>query len=276
VPPILLGTSISGKGDAARRERDAQASLHSLSNCGAAVCVNLGFAGEASTTAILPTLPILTHDARTVTGVQGARKPVVSEMIDALAAEAGRRGLTRIGIVNGDIVVTASALARDAECNAPCAAFSRTDLGGGEPEVNLLYGVDMFTFDVAFWRRERRRFRPYLLGEPVWDNVYGAIVACHGGTLFNRERLILHQRHLSASESSVYRSYVQRLAARDSSYFTLWCAYVERAAALRARGGRAQEEYALQRTTFVAPGPAASALDVLRGSWWRMKRAIGA
>lgn len=274
--PILLGTSVSGRPDAARREGPAQASLRALADGRLADCVNLLFVDEAPIAAPIESLPRLTRDARTASGVAGPRKPLVDEMIDALAHEADSRGLSRVGVVNGDIIVLPDAIVRDREAGVPAAALSRTDVGAGQPESNLLYGVDMVTFDVAFWRRERARFRAYVLGEPVWDNVYAAIIACHGGILLNRERVILHERHPSATCNSPYQRYIQLLAARDSSYFSAWCAYVARAATLRSGGGTADEEYALQRVLFSPPGLASEALDAVRGSWWRMKRALGA
>jgi hypothetical protein len=271
VPGLLLGTSFSGRADAAARETQARASLAALQRSGIAEFVDLPFADEAPDGAVM-----LRRDAREISGVDGARKPLVSEMLDVLAAEADRRGLTRIGIVNGDIVVLPEAVTHDVACAAPAAAFSRTDVGDGLPDRLLLYGVDMVVFDVPFWRRERRRFRPYILGEVTWDNVYAAVIVAHGGVLLNRERLILHQRHPSHTANSPYGPYLQVLAARDRFYFSRWCEYVARAEQLRARGGSLEEEFALQREVFRAPTLPAAAMDAARGSWWRMKRVLGA
>jgi hypothetical protein len=279
LPPILLGTHIVGTGDTGdtgRREAAAQASLEALARSGEAACVNLAFADGPVSAGALPTLPVLTQDAPSVAGVEGRRKPITSELIDVLAAEAERRGMPRFGLVNGDIVILPEALARDRETCAPAAGFTRTDVGGGEPESGLVYGLDMFIFDVGFWKRERHRFRPYVFGDALWDNVYGAIVASHGGTLFTRERLILHERHGSAWHDSPFASYVHLLAARDASYFSAWCAFVDRAKALRAAGGTIEEERALQRRIFRPPGVAGDTLDAMRASWWRVKRAFGA
>lgn len=272
---LLLGTSVSGRAAAAGREAPAQASLVALEKAGEAHCVNLSFLDEAGGGA-LETLAVLRLDAPRVSGASGPRKPIVSEMLDVLADEAGRRGIPRIGLVNGDIVVTRDAVRRAIDTPYPALAFSRTDTGSGQPESNLLHGADMFTFAVDFWRRERRRFRPYILGEAAWDNVYAALIACHGGALLNRERLILHERHATAFLDSPYAHYIQLLAARDSSYFSLWCVYVARAEALRANGGSLEEEEALQRDVFKAPGVGAEAVDIARAAWWRARQALGA
>lgn len=267
---------MSGKpGDTARREAAAQASLAAL-RPGGTECLNLEFVDAPPADARLPQRRALTLDAPGVSGASGARKPVISEMLDVLAAEASARGIPRIGLVNGDIVVLPAAIERIVSLDRPAVAISRTDVGGGAPDADMLYGIDMIVFDRDFWQRKRRRFRPYLLGEAVWDNVYASLVNCHGGVLLNRERLILHERHPPAFRDSPFGRYVHLLAARDRSYFTLWCQYVARAEELRARGGSADEEYALQRAVFQAPGPAAEAIDMGRAAWWRAKRILGA
>jgi hypothetical protein len=275
VPSLLLGTSVSGKpGETARREAAAQASLGALAALAGIECVNLAFHDDRPDLGILPQRRALRLDAPRVAGVPGARKPVVSEMLDVLAAEAVDRGIPRIGLVNGDIVVLPAAIDRLASLDRPAAAIARTEVGGAKPDAAMLYGIDMFVFDCAFWARERRRFRPYLLGEMVWDNVYASILVCHGGVVLNRERLILHERHASAAHGSPFERYVHGLATRDRSYFTLWCTYVARAESLRASGGSAEEEEALQREVFESPSLAADAIDIGRAAWWRAKRMV--
>ena len=191
---ILLGTSVSGRAEAAAREAPAQDSLAALSSAGTAVCVNLTFHDDPPAASPLERCRHLRLDARLVSGVSGPRKPVVSEMLDVLASEAERRGIRRIGIVNGDIVVTPAAVEHAVITERSALAIARTDRGGDEPDALLRHGIDMFTFDVGVWRRERRRFRAYLLGEPVWDNVYAAVAVCHGGEIVNRAGLLLHTR----------------------------------------------------------------------------------
>jgi len=273
---LLLGTSISGRGDAAPRERAAQASLASLEAAGLARCLNLDFADAPVAESPCAQLRVLRTDAPTLSGMAGPRKPIVGEMLDVLAHEAARRGVERIGLVNGDIVVTPEAAARATSTHLPALAFSRTDTGGGMPDAPLLFGVDMFTFERSFWQRHRGRFRGYVLGDAVWDNVYASIVVCHGGRLLNREPLIFHERHPAALHESPIAAYIHLLATRDSSYFSLWCAYVERATTLRDSGGSRDAEEALQREIFSPPGHAANALDVARAAWWRARRTLGA
>lgn len=266
---------MSGKpGEAAKREAAAQASLAALAGV---ACVNLAFHDDPPGAGILPLRRALQQDAPGVTGARGPRKPVVSEMLDVLAAEAAERGIPRIGLVNGDIVVLPAAIDRLSAFERPAAAVARTDVGAGKPEAIMHFGIDMFVFDRGFWARERRRFRRYLLGEILWDNVYASIVACHGGAILNQERLILHERHeRAAALASPFGVYLHGLATRDRSYFTRWCTYVHQAELLRARGGSAEEDQALQREVFAAPSRADAALDRGRAAWWSAKRMLGA
>jgi hypothetical protein len=98
------------------------------------------------------------------------------------------------------------------------------------------------------------------------------VALAHGGALFNRERLILHERHPAPRHDSPYAVYVHQLATRDRFYFDVWCTYVSAAETLRARGGTPDEELRLQRAMFHPPGLVADATDVGRDIWWRLKR----
>jgi hypothetical protein len=275
--PLLLGTSISGRaGETARRESSAQASLKALIDMRSAEVVNLRFSDEPPTSGAVPSLPRLTRDAPAVTGLPGPRKPIVSEMLDVLGAEAARRGIPRIGLVNGDIVVTEAAIDRIVAIGAPFVAISRIDTGGGQPEAAMIYGVDLIAADTAFWVRARRMFRPYILGEELWDNVYASIGLCQGGVLLNRQRLILHERHGTANTEHPYSQYVHLLAARDRAYFTRWCTYVAHVETAAGRYGSEDADLALQRTVFVPPSAVENGLDLARAAWWRAKRLAGA
>jgi hypothetical protein len=181
-------------------------------------------------------------------------------MLDVLCDIAEARNGPRVGVVNGDIVVTPEAIDRIGALQLPVIAVSRTDVGGA-PEEMMLYGVDMFVVDTAFWRRHRRRFGAYILGEGVWDNVYAAVALCHGGVLLNRERLLLHQRHPSTTGNSPFAVYIHGLAARDRAYFTRWCTY---AAHAETHG----------RRTRAAARSVRAAVDRRRGARRRSRRLV--
>ena len=95
MPAILLGTSVSGRAEAAARERPAQESLATLTAAGVAHAVNLAFHDESPGASRLDQLCVLRMDARLVSRAAGPRKPIVTEMLDVLAAEAERRGIFR-------------------------------------------------------------------------------------------------------------------------------------------------------------------------------------
>ena len=265
---LLLGTSTSGcGGETGVREADAQRSLGALRG---ADVVDLQFVDSTPRTGSVEVLRRLSRDARHVSGVTGPRKPIVSDMLDVLAGEAARRGCDWVGLVNADIVVAQQGLDRLLASPFPAVAVSRLDVGGDRPDAMLLYGVDMVLMTRDYWQHERRRFRDYILGEPVWDNVYASIVACHGGILLNREPLITHVRHDSPM-TSPYKPYVHVLATRDGPYFSRWCEYVALAEALRAGEGSADEERALQRRVFAPPSAWAAIAAGVRGEWWRFR-----
>ena len=101
----------------------------------------------------------------------------------------------------------------------------------------LLRGLDLFAVDAAWWRRERRRFRPYIAGEALWDNVYAALLCSHGRAAIVDERaLIFHEQHGAGWGSGLYTDYNGYLAALDAPYFSRWAAYVARLQGLRASG----------------------------------------
>jgi hypothetical protein len=265
---LLIGTSTSGlPGDTARRETAAQTSLAELVR---AEALKLRFVDDGAFDAGLNCIAGLTQDAPGLAGRYGPRKPIVSEMLDVLADEAARRGCDRIALVNGDVIVRQEAVDVIAARREPVVALSRLDTGRGQPDAMLLRGVDLIAFDWAFWHRERRRFRPYIFGEALWDNVYTSIGLCLGGILINREPLIVHERHPSGGDSP-YARYGHLLATRDRAYFSRWCVYVAEAERLRAYGGTIEEEYALQRRIFKAPGRAAAAVDAVRAVWWTVR-----
>ncbi|OYV99328.1 MAG: hypothetical protein B7X11_05470, partial [Acidobacteria bacterium 37-65-4] len=134
-------------------------------------------------------------------------------------------------------------------------AFVRTDV---DPETRasigqMRFGVDAFAFDVRWWGRNRQRFRAYIAGEPVWDNVYAAILLAHSnGGFVDREGLLLHERHESPWRDSPYDDYTWYLAALDRPYFSLWSAFHAELMALGAAGAGADAVDALRNRVFDA------------------------
>lgn len=249
--------------DALVRQRDVQT-------------VNLQFRdGAPCVVPEIETLPLLTLDAAQVTGAAIRRKPITRELFDSLATLAAARGLDRFGFLNSDVIVTPQlfeTIAADGAVGAVGAdghdayAIARADVDDatipdGAP-VMLTAGHDMFVISVDWWRRESRRFRPYIVGEMGWDVVYTALLMCHAnGRILNREPLLLHERHPPAWHADTPGArYNGMLAALDARYFSIWCRYWQALEAARAAGASGEDEARLCAETFVwRPSPVAAA-----------------
>jgi hypothetical protein len=139
----------------------------------------------------------------------------------------------------------------------------------------------MFVVNVAWWRRHRRRFRDYVLGEACWDNVYAAILMVHSnGLVLNRDPLILHEVHETAwHDQSAAARYNGMLAALDSRYFSLWSHYWHRLDAARS-SGQAVDEAALCRDAFAwrrsLPAALRQAVRNLRARYRFARSTVGA
>jgi len=248
---MVLGTQFyAGPADAMRRQDQAAAALLRLRG---ARLVNVQWVDEAYERPGFETLPVLRQDSRSVTRLPVRRKPIVPELFDALAAAAVRHGARYFGFLNADIIVSPSAIDAVMREGRDAYAFSRLEVepGSGRAISLVLNGLDLFVFDATWWRRNRRRFRPYILAEWFYDCVIGALIACHGnGLILNRHGEIRHEAHPQPPPGGLahYNGY---LAALDAPYFSLWVQYRHRLDMLRERGASEAEERALQREAFV-------------------------
>ena len=259
---LLLGVNaFPASGDAARRQQAALATWRGLNGVRLA---NLGWPGDVLEVDGFATHAVLRGDSRTASGRGGPRKPLVSEAFDRLAAIAAAEGCRWFAYANSDIEWTQGAVDAVAQGGREVYALSRADVHPDTGRVieMVTAGIDAFVVSVGWWGANRRRFRAYIGGEPIWDNVYTAILLAHGdGLLLNREPLLRHERHpAGAWGRSPFAPYLGYLAVLDSLYFTRWAIYHDRLLALRARGARAEEEEALQREVFRGPFPLAARL----------------
>jgi hypothetical protein len=257
VPEILLGThTYPASGDAARRQEDGVASLRRLHGVQLA---NVQFSDTPHHVDGLRTLTSLTRDSRTITGRAGPRKPLVSDIFDALWRDAESRGADYFAFANADIHISQEAVDRIAVADRDGYIFAREDYDASsrQPRGLNLYGADAFAIATRWWARHRRRFRGYILGEAVWDNVYAAVVSCHGRAAFeNRRAFVRHEAHgPNWTTAGPFADYQQLLAACDAAYFSLWCQYVDRLLAMRTQGASADAEDDLVRRTFLWPPP---------------------
>src|SRR5262245_54762251 len=185
---MLIGLN-AYTGDAAANRRQQKAAERLLGLSGVAA-VNLQFrTGQKTTIEGIETLPVLSQDSRDIAGPGPRSKTMTVELFDVLAATASARRHDYFAYINTDIVVLPAALERIAGERRETYAISRYDvddvngLTGGTP---LTAGIDMFVFSPAWWRLNRRRFRPYVVGDACWDNVYAAVMMCHSnGTICN-------------------------------------------------------------------------------------------
>ncbi len=223
---VLVGMNFYAvTGDAGRRQERAIRALHALADVRT---VNLQWRDDVFEVAGIPALPVLRADSRTVSGREGRRKPIISEMLDALAVVAADHRCRSFLYANSDIEITPAAIALIEGSQRDGFAFMRTDL---DPETGIAvgtmrFGVDAFAFDVSWWRRHRHRFRSYIAGEPVWDNVYLSVLLTHGDAeLIDQKGMILHEQHASPWKTSPFNDYTWFLAALDRPYFTQWARF---------------------------------------------------
>lgn len=257
-----------------RRQEGARRSILSLEHV---VPVNLQFADESFAPDGFLTLPVLRRDSRLMISASGPRMPVIAEMLDRLADVARDRGCRYFLFANADIELTQDAVrwivsgARDAY------AFSRADL---EPVTRrrigmMTLGLDAFAFDVNWWERERRRFRPYVAGA-LWDNVYAAILCSHGrGQIVSDRQLVFHERHVSSwRPEGPFAAYNGFLAALDSPYFSRWAVYASRLQDAAAEG-RTIDCDAVMRNVFSGPllTPSGHARHAVRSALARIRYA---
>ncbi len=250
---LTIGTRFyPAAADSERRQARARDALLRLQGVHA---VNLQFTDETYRPAGFDTRPVLAQDSRTVTGGGTVRKPIVAEMFDALAAAAAARGDRYFAYLNADIEVAPAAVDRILGGGLDGYAFCRVDLAAGSREAGgvLLLGLDLFAAETGWWARERRRFRPYIAGEALWDNVYAALFASHcRADIVDADPGIYHEQHPASWGAGLYAAYNGYLAALDAPYFTRWAVYHARLEQARASGA-VLDRAALMREVFAPP-----------------------
>lgn len=250
---IVIGSNFfPSTGDAGRRQDQARRALLALNGV---IPINLQFADADWTPPLIETRHVLRQDSRTATGAEGKRKPIVREMLDALAGIADERGCRYFAYVNADVEVTQDAVDRIEARGRDAYAFCRVDVDARSRAhaTVQLYGTDLFAADARWWRRQRRRFRPYIAGEACWDNVYAAIACSHGrAEIVHDAPGIFHERHDADWMAGPFADYNGYLAALDAPYFSRWAVYVSR---LRdaAAAGRTADADAIAREVFSGP-----------------------
>ena len=257
---ITLGSSsYPARGEEGRRQANALDSWRQLPGVD---LVDLQFA-DAPDAPVLPgfkRVEKLRYDSVGLTGAAGRRKPIISEMFDLLAQEALAAGNDIFMFSNLDILLTPATVAAvhaAAEEGCKAQAFSRMDFDGPTgADICLLYpGQDTFAVDARWWLENRRRFRPYVVGDTSWDNVYTAIMVTHAPTrLHHREALTRHEDHDAVWFDSPFQAHNLFLLTLDSHYHRNWCTYCNTLRTLRPDGhaGDQAREEELRRESFAA------------------------
>jgi hypothetical protein len=272
---VLIGVQVYPDPAAMRRQEHA---VEALSRLAGAEGINIQFRDAPWTS--LPGIemsPSLATDSFAVAGPGGRPKPLTREFFDVLARLAAQRGHRYFAYINSDIVVLPAALEAVERHGLEAYAVSRYDIDdfdrpNGEGSI-LTAGIDMFVMSVAWWDENRRRFRPYVIGDACWDNVYAAVMMCHSdGLMLNRDRLLLHERHPGAwNDATATARYNGFMAALDARYFSLWCEYWN--ALERGRPGASEADERALRTRVFAwrRSPAAAICQSVRGIRARLR-----
>jgi hypothetical protein len=250
--PIIVGTQFyAGGSDAIRRQANAAAALIALRG---AHPVNVQWRVDPYEYRDIQTAAVLERDSLSI-AAREPRRPFLVDIFDALAAEAAARGSQYFLFVNSDIIVTQAAVDAIERMQTQTCAFCRMDFdaGTGRDAGVLTSGIDGFAFDVEWWRAERTRFRPYIVGSWFYDGVFTAIMMTFGGgRILNRDGEIRHEIHerkpTPTSPTEIYNGF---LAALDAREFSLWANFHAHLEELRARGASETEERALAETVFV-------------------------
>jgi hypothetical protein len=253
---LLIGTHYHPGGEEGlRRQRESRATLLELRGVHR---VNLQFPDAVIAVDGFETLAELQNDSVKASGCQGPRKPVLDEAFQRLAARAQALGLPWFAWVNADIQVTQEAVGRVLASGLEAVVLSRMDFDRrtGRNRGVFLGGQDAFFFRTEWWRANHALFRPYVAGEPFFDNVFTAILLSRArAELWHWEPLIRHEAHTRLWRNSPFQMYNRRLAAHDSLYLEQWNHFKELVCAARERQADVAEQRILQQRCFGWPPP---------------------
>lgn len=193
-------------------------------------------------------LRCLSRDSRTITNHDGLRKPLVSDLFDGLCEAAKKRGCEYFVFANSDIQLTSQFHEAVASTELDSLIFTRLDFDFDptDPSAKLfLRGQDVFAIRVAWWSRNRGLFQPYILGEPLWDNIYTAKLARNGrSSLVYSRNMCHHKRHDQHwNPASVFGKYNEKLRLRsDYLDYGMWSKYIDELLAITLEAGTACAE----------------------------------
>ena len=269
---ILAGTHYHpGAPEALRRQVAASESLRALKNVR---LVNLQFSeGPRVEMEGFETVAALRNDSRKASGIDGKRNPITREMCMVLATIATRSNLPYFMLVNSDEMVLPALVGVVLERKLEGYVFSRMEFSRETGrETGMTPGAHgCFVFQTRWWSDHDRLFRPYVIGEAYWDNLYATILLCHArALLLNRTgEFVRHEAHPRIWPDSPFLGYTRYLASLDALYLAVWHQYIARLSELRDAGASEAEEMALQQQAFKFHPPTSTRL-------WHVGRCIKA
>ena len=180
------------------------------------VPLNICFSDEVINPCGWTVLPSLSESADRKLNVTGKRKPFVIDLFDAAAEWAMEHGIDWFIISNSDIIFTPNLIhevRKLLKSGYETIAISRNDVENVDLDQKMLSGhlelkgYDVFACQTAWWKNNRYRFQPYILGERAWDNAYAAIMGCHSKFhVFYTNGLCFHLKHPIDWQSTGYYS----------------------------------------------------------------------
>lgn len=250
---MVLGVNYhGGNSETLERQRLARESLLRLDGC---TLLNLQLENDGTKSSFegFKNDCVLRWDSVRITGRDGLRKPILNEALETLFRHASNSGARYFGFANADIQITQSAIDFVNQHNRQTYVFCRAELENPAAQFSrmMIYGADFFVFRTDWWSQHGWRVRPYIVGEPIWDNVVAAILMCHSdGFLCNREPLVLHLSHPPAWNKSPFAEFNGVIGALDAPYFSMWAHYVAGLEELRKNDASQEAEYALRNNVF--------------------------
>jgi hypothetical protein len=162
--------------------------------------INLAFTDEPACDAPgFDEVRCLEQDSNTITGCAGVRKPVMSELFDGLCKAAKERNVDYFVFSNADIQLSPSFGQLVASTDLDALVFTRLDYTTSPTSDDaklFVRGQDTFAVRTDWWMANRDHFKPYIVGESLWDNAYTAIFARKGrSALIYSKDMCFHERH---------------------------------------------------------------------------------
>lgn len=133
---------------------------------------------------------VLTRSSQNVCTTGNKKLPIVTDIIQFAREQC--ESDDHIIFTNNDIIINKNLLKYINDNNPEAMVCSRMNIQPVDsfecvlnksvtPERIEIWGYDTFVFRADWWDHHKEYFNEYLLGMPVWDNVFASIVKLFGG-----------------------------------------------------------------------------------------------